>query len=104
MLCGTDIINREKSVDHILRTGVTPQLSTVYLLLRSRNFIFGGSVVTSTIPADLLELKARFVTRLRSSAESCAGSGNSVSQRRDFSIEDDCIVGIRPINQALLDR
>src|SRR5262245_48395083 len=33
-----------------------------------------------------------------------AGSGNSVSQRRDFSIVDDCIVGIRPINQARLDR
>src|SRR5215813_1420039 len=62
MLCGTDIINREKSVDHFRQIGVTPQLSTIYLLLRSRNFIFGGSVVTSTIPAGLLELKARFET------------------------------------------
>jgi hypothetical protein len=32
---------------------VTPQISIIYLLLRSRNFIFGGSVVTSTIPASL---------------------------------------------------
>jgi hypothetical protein len=62
MLCGTDIINREKSVDHFRQTGVTPQLSTIYLLFRSLNFVFGGSVVTSTIPADLLELKARFET------------------------------------------
>src|SRR5438309_2090236 len=60
MLGGTDIINREKSVAHFRQTGVTPQLSTIYLLFRSLNFIFGGSVVTSTIPADLLELKARF--------------------------------------------
>src|SRR5215475_13515169 len=63
MLCGTDIINREKSVDHFRQTGVTPQLSTIYLLLRSRNFIFGGSVVTLTIPVDLLELNTRFETR-----------------------------------------
>jgi hypothetical protein len=47
-------------VDRFRQTGVTPQLLTIYLLLRSRNFIFGGSVVTSTIPVDLLELKARF--------------------------------------------
>src|SRR5215467_13222254 len=49
MLCGKDIINREKSVDHFRQTGVTPQLSTIYLLLRSRNYIFGGSVMNSTI-------------------------------------------------------
>src|SRR5215831_8962098 len=62
MLCGTDIINREKSVDHFRQTGVTPQLSTIYLLLRSRNFIFRGSVMNSTIPVDLLELNTRFET------------------------------------------
>ena len=39
---------------------MTPQISIIYLLLRSRNFIFGGSVLNSTIPADLLELKSRF--------------------------------------------
>src|SRR5262245_56907328 len=38
------------------------QISIIYLLLRSRNFIFGGSVMNSTIPANLLELKARFET------------------------------------------
>jgi hypothetical protein len=42
------------------QAGVTPQLSIIYLLLRSRNFIFGGFVMTSTIPAELFELKARF--------------------------------------------
>ena len=41
---------------------MTPQISIIYLFLRSRNFIFGGSVVTSTISVDLLELKARFET------------------------------------------
>jgi hypothetical protein len=41
---------------------VMPQLSIIYLLLRSRNYIFGGSVMNSTLPADLLELKARFET------------------------------------------
>src|SRR5262245_50830003 len=48
--------------DYFRQAGVTPQLSTIYLLLRSRNFIIGGSVMNSTIPADLLELKARFET------------------------------------------
>ena len=48
--------------DHFRQGGVTPQLSIIYLLLRSRNFIFGGSVMTSTTPADLFELKARFET------------------------------------------
>jgi hypothetical protein len=46
--------------DHFRQAGVTPQISIIYLLLRSRNFIFGGSVLNSTIPADLLELKSRF--------------------------------------------
>ena len=62
MLCGTDIINREKSVDHFRQAGVTPQLSIIYLLLLSRIFIFGGLVMDSTIPVDLLELKTRFET------------------------------------------
>jgi hypothetical protein len=44
------------------QVGVTPHFSIIYLLLRSRNFIFGGSVMTSTIATDLLELQARFET------------------------------------------
>src|SRR5215468_12304131 len=37
-------------------------MSIVYLFLRSRNFIFGGSIMNSTIPADLFELNTRFET------------------------------------------
>jgi hypothetical protein len=48
--------------DHFRQAGVTPYLSVIYLLLRSQNFILGGSVINSTIPADVLELKARFET------------------------------------------
>jgi hypothetical protein len=48
--------------DHFRQAGVTPQISIIYLLLRSRNFIFGGSVMDSTIPAELLELNTRFET------------------------------------------
>jgi hypothetical protein len=48
--------------DHFRQAGVTPHLSLIYLHFRSRNFIFGGSAMNSTIPADLLELKARFET------------------------------------------
>jgi len=44
------------------QAGVTPQLSIIYLLLRSRIIIFGGLVMNSTIPVDLLELKTRFET------------------------------------------
>jgi hypothetical protein len=49
-------------LDHFRQVGVTPQFSIIYLLLRAQNFIFGGSVMNSTIPADLLELEARFET------------------------------------------
>src|SRR5262249_54032955 len=48
--------------DHFRQAGVTPQISIIYFLIRSRIFIFGGLVMNSTIPADLLELKARFET------------------------------------------
>jgi hypothetical protein len=49
-------------LDHFRQVGVTLQFSIIYLLLRAQNFIFGGSVMNSTIPADLLELEARFET------------------------------------------
>jgi hypothetical protein len=48
--------------DHFRQAGVTLQLSIIYLPLRFRNFIFGGSVMNSTITTDLLELKTRFET------------------------------------------
>src|SRR5215813_9296937 len=51
-----------QSCDHFRQAGVTPQLSLIYLLLRSRNFIFGSSVMNSTIPANLFELNTRFET------------------------------------------
>jgi len=43
-------------IDHLRQAGVTLQLSLIYLLFRYRHFIFGGSVMNSTIPADLLQL------------------------------------------------
>ena len=52
----------DQILNHLQQAGVTPQFLIIYLLLRSRNFIFGGSLMDSTIPADLLELKARFET------------------------------------------
>jgi hypothetical protein len=58
----TPRIVADQILDHFRQAGVTPQLSIIYLLLRSRNFIFGGSVMNLTIPADLHELKARFET------------------------------------------
>jgi hypothetical protein len=53
---------KPRCTDHFRQTGVTPQLSIIYLLLRSRIFIFGGLVMNSTIPVDLLELKTQFET------------------------------------------
>ena len=50
----------DQILNHLRQAGVTPQLSINYLLLRSRIFIFGGLVMNSTIPVDLLELKTRF--------------------------------------------
>jgi hypothetical protein len=38
--------------DPFRQAGATPQLSINYLLLRSRNFIFGGSVMNSTAKED----------------------------------------------------
>src|SRR5215510_2835094 len=52
----------DQILNHLRQAGVTPQLSIIYLLLRSRIFIFGGLVMNSTIPVDLLELKTRFET------------------------------------------
>ena len=49
-------------LDHFRQVGVTLQFSIIYLLLRAQKFIFGGSVMNSTTPADLLELEARFET------------------------------------------
>src|SRR5215470_16342072 len=49
-----------ESTDHFRQAGVMSQISIIYLLLQSRNFIFGGSIMNSTIPADLLDLKSRF--------------------------------------------
>jgi hypothetical protein len=42
----------DQILNHLRQAGVTPQLSTIYLLLRSRIFIFGGLVMNSTIPVD----------------------------------------------------
>ena len=36
------------------RLTMDSDIKMIYLLLRSRNFIFGGSVMDSIIPADLL--------------------------------------------------
>jgi hypothetical protein len=47
----TPRIVAEQILAHLRQAGVTPQLSLIYLFLRSRNFIFGGSVMNSTIPA-----------------------------------------------------
>src|SRR5262245_52403603 len=52
----------DQILNHLQQAGVTPQFLIIYLLLRSRNCIFGVSLLDSTIPADLLELKARFET------------------------------------------
>jgi hypothetical protein len=58
----TPRIVADQILDHLRQAGVTPQISIIYLLLRSRNFIFGVSVMNSTIPVDILELKACFET------------------------------------------
>jgi hypothetical protein len=58
----TPWIVADQILDHLRQAGVTPQLSIIDLLLRSRNFIFGGLVMNSTIPVDLHELKTRFET------------------------------------------
>jgi len=42
----------DQILKHLRQAGVTPQLSIIYLLLRSRIFIFGGLVMNSTIPVD----------------------------------------------------
>src|SRR5262245_60192912 len=41
------------------RAGVTAEPCTLYTRLPDRYFIFGGSLMDSTVPADLLKLKAR---------------------------------------------
>jgi hypothetical protein len=47
-------------IDYFRQFGVTPFISIIYSGLQDRIFIYGGSVMNSTIPADLLELRARF--------------------------------------------
>jgi len=42
------------------QAGVTVPAFFFYPRLRDRYFIYGGSIMDSTVPADLLELKARF--------------------------------------------
>src|SRR5262245_3466713 len=47
-------------IDYFRQLGVTSRSSILYSSLQDQMFICGGSVMTSTIPADLLELKACF--------------------------------------------